>query len=143
MKLSIVVWHPYTANLIKSVPWGLGHADLVSTYRMFVGPHIYPNLQGTTIDKMAVELRALGFSEVEDGWISVEQELPPADTMVWGCLETGPAYCRERVQTTVMRSWHGWSAVGISGRFYSIGEPGDKVTHWRSLPDFPEDNHEA
>jgi hypothetical protein len=145
MKLAIVTWNPYTKSKIKSAPWGLGHADLAKAHRMFVGPDVDLNLQGMNVHQLTDELIGLGFAEVDDysTWISVERELPPADVMVWGCLRTGPAYNPQWFQITVMRTSCGWAAIDVDGHFYSIGEPGDEVTHWRPLPDMPEENHEA
>jgi hypothetical protein len=145
MKLAIVTWNPYTKSKIKSAPWGLGHADLAKAHRMFVGPDVDLNLQGHNVHQLTDELIDLGFAEVEDYsvWTSTKCELPPEDVPVWGCVQTGPSFKPERFQTTVLRTQFGWAAIDVDGRYYAIGEDGDDVTHWRPLPDMPEDNHEA
>jgi hypothetical protein len=141
MKLAIVTWNPYTKSKIKSAPWGLGHADLAKAHRMFVGPDVDLSLQGMNVHQLTEELISLGFSEVEDHsvWISTKRELPPEDVPVWGCVQTGFGDSIQQTQATVMRTWHGWAVADIDGTLYSIGEPGDEVTHWRPLPDMPEE----
>jgi len=69
-----------------------------------------------------------------DGWVSVEERLPEENVQVWAYIKNGdhaPAILRPESDTP-----SGWCHL-FACEFWE--EPNHGVTHWRPLPDPPEE----